>query len=465
MGSRIARITAYGLLPAVLAAGAALGGFELVHHVRIDRAAAARARSGVPTPAQLAGATRSPSPLPSSTDAPQPTASGLSRAIATALSAPDLGTQVHASVLDATSGAVLADRLGTDAAAPASTAKLLTAAAVVATRGAGYRISTRVVTGTAAGTVVLLGAGDPTLTGAQGGADGAYPDAARLSDLAGQLRAHHVGVDRIVVDDGLFTGPSTSPAWAPDDVPTDYAAPITAVMADGGRAAPGDVVRSSAPDLAAGRELAAALGVPSAAVVRGGAPSAARTLATVNSAPVSELVTQMLLASDNVIAECLARQVAIASGQPASFAGAVTAIRSTLTRLGADPGAGMRDGSGLAASDRLSTAALAGVLDEIVRDPALHVVLDALPVSGWSGTLADRYQPADGTHAAAGLVRAKTGTLTGVSSLAGVVHDTDGRLLVFAFIADRVPASAAGTAAADSALDRVAFALQRCGCR
>jgi D-alanyl-D-alanine carboxypeptidase/D-alanyl-D-alanine-endopeptidase (penicillin-binding protein 4) len=464
VGSRIARVTAYGLLPAVLAAGAAFGSYELVRHVRTDRGAVVLARSAVPTPSQLAAATGSPNSEPPATAAPVPAAAELVRAIGAALSAHELGSEVHASVVDASSGAVLANRLGTDAAAPASTAKLLTAAAVVATRGAAYQITTWVVAGSVAGTVVLVGGGDPTLTGAQGPAAGAYPDAARLSDLAAQLRAHHVGVDRIVVDDALFTGPGTSPAWAPDDVPTDYASPITAVMADGGRAAPGDVVRSASPDLVAGRELAAAVGVPSAAVVRGGAPSGARTLATVRSAPVSELVTQMLLASDNVIAECLARQVALAAGQPASFTGAVTAIRSTLTRLGADPGGGMRDGSGLAASDRLTTQALATVLDKIVGDATLHVVLDALPVSGWTGTLADRYRPADGTHAAAGLVRAKTGTLTGVSSLAGVVHDTDGRLLAFAFIADRVPAGAAGNAAADTALDHVVLALQRCGC-
>jgi serine-type D-Ala-D-Ala carboxypeptidase/endopeptidase (penicillin-binding protein 4) len=285
-----------------------------------------------------------------------------------------------------------------------------------------------------------------------------------LSDLAAQVRAQHVPVSRLVVDDSLFTGPATSPAWAREDVPTDYASPITAVMIDGGRGEPGDVVRSAAPDVAAGHALAAALGVPAAAMSRGTASADARTLGTVRSAPLSELVTQMLLASDNVIAECLARQVALADGQPASFAGATSGIRATLARIGADPGAGMHDGSGLAAADRVSTAALAALLRVVAGDPALHVVLDALPVSGWSGTLAGRYDTADGTKAAAGLVRAKTGTLTGVSSLAGVVHARDGRLIAFAFIADRVAPGGAATVAADTALDRLALVLARCGC-
>jgi D-alanyl-D-alanine carboxypeptidase/D-alanyl-D-alanine-endopeptidase (penicillin-binding protein 4) len=61
-------------------------------------------------------------------------------------------------------------------------------------------------------------------------------------------------------------------------------------------------------------------------------------------------------------------------------------------------------------------------------------------------------------------VRAKTGTLTGVSALAGLVHDADGRLIVFALIADRVPGGEAGTAGSEAALDRVAAALAGCGC-
>jgi D-alanyl-D-alanine carboxypeptidase/D-alanyl-D-alanine-endopeptidase (penicillin-binding protein 4) len=82
-----------------------------------------------------------------------------------------------------------------------------------------------------------------------------------------------------------------------------------------------------------------------------------------------------------------------------------------------------------------------------------------MPVAAASGTLLGRF---DGVRkAGAGVVRAKTGTLTGVSSLAGTVIDSDGRQLAFAVLADKVGA----TGAARDALDAVAVALARCGCR
>ena len=84
----------------------------------------------------------------------------------------------------------------------------------------------------------------------------------------------------------------------------------------------------------------------------------------------------------------------------------------------------------------------------------------ALPVAGFSGTLTERYRvPA--ARAAAGVVRAKTGTLTGVSALAGVVHDRSGALLAFAILAD----DAQATDDAEAALDAAVARLSACGCR
>ncbi|HEU5265545.1 MAG TPA: D-alanyl-D-alanine carboxypeptidase/D-alanyl-D-alanine-endopeptidase [Jatrophihabitans sp.] len=390
--------------------------------------------------------------------APLPTRAGLSAAVDALLRAPGLGAQVRARVVDIASGAVLLDRSGSAAATPASTAKLLTAAALLAVRRPTDRLRTVVRAGTG-GSIVLVGAGDPTLSAAAPGQSSRYPGAARLSELAAQLRAAHLRVTSIVVADGLFRGPAVSPAWAADDVPSDYGAPITAVMADGGRAAPADVVRSNQPDLDAGHALARLLDVPALPVRRGAAGNGA-ALASVWSAPLGTLIGQMLRYSDNVIAECLGRQVALADrGQP-SFTGAAAAIAAVLHRLGVAVGTGMVDASGLAERDRLSPAVLVAVLRTSARTPRLRDALDGLPVAGWSGTLVGRYDTGV-SRAGIGAVRAKTGTLTGVSALAGLVHDRSGALLGFAVLADRTP----DNVAAEHALDDVAGRLALCGCR
>jgi len=94
------------------------------------------------------------------------------------------------------------------------------------------------------------------------------------------------------------------------------------------------------------------------------------------------------------------------------------------------------------------------------EQPQLRAVLSGLPIAAVSGTLAGRFS-GSGEQGATGMVRAKTGTLTGVSALAGTVVDSDGRLLVFAAMADQVKS----TTTARAALDRIATALAACGCR
>lgn len=456
------------LLVILLTAAAAAGGYLVSRDVRLDRAAASG--PATPTPSAVASATLPPAgPSPAPSESPPGHAAApaaVARVLAPAAADPALGGRLLGEVVDAATGTVLWSRRAETPAAPASTAKLLTAAAVLTVHAPTDRITTTLVRGTAPGTLVLVGGGDPTLSGAAAGTDPVYPEAARLSDLAAAVARARVPVTRIVVDGSLFTGPSVSPDWGAEDVPTDYASPITAVMVDGGRDVPDAYVRSSAPDLAAGRRLAALLGRPGLPVVRGSAPPGGAAVARVESAPYSVLVEQMLRDSDNVVAEVLGRQVALAWQQPATFTGAAAAIRAVLAQRGVDVGAGMRDASGLAAADRLAPATLAAVLRLVTGgdDEATRGVLTGLPVAGWSGTLADRYLRGSGAAPAAGVVRAKTGTLTGVSTLAGTAHDRDGRLLLFAFVADRVPAGEEGTLAAEAALDRLAARLASCGC-
>jgi D-alanyl-D-alanine carboxypeptidase/D-alanyl-D-alanine-endopeptidase (penicillin-binding protein 4) len=191
------------------------------------------------------------------------------------------------------------------------------------------------------------------------------------------------------------------------------------------------------------------------------ATTRASTLATVSSPPLAALVERMLTNSDNDLAEALARHTALATGESADFAGAGAAITARLKQLGLPlQGAGIdiKDGSGLDRRDKLTADLLTALLVK-AGDPArpeLRPALTGLPVAGFTGTLAGRY-----TDGAAGVVRAKTGTLTGVNTLAGTVVDKDGRLLAFAFLANNTTAPAA----AQSALDKAATALAACGCR
>ena len=444
----------------------AIGAAAVIGGVVVAGSGGAADQGAAPT------ATASPSPSPLATPTPvlaapptgpPQTATGVARKLAGPLADLRLGSRVSATVVDAETGQVLLDRGAADPVTPASTAKLATSVALLSVTEPDQRLTTRLVAGSRPGDVVLVGGGDPTLSAAPAGKPTAYEGAARVSTLAALAKQAGLGpVSRVVVDSSLFSGPTMAPTWNPADVRGGYIAPITAAMVDAGRQ-DGLRARSTTPDLAAGRALAVALGVPKAAVVRGRAPVGATALAAVGSQPIPRLVEQMLLASDNVLAEALARQVAIAEGRPASFAGAVDSTREVLARLGMPAGDRLLDGSGLSAQDRVTPALLAALLRAAADpdQPGLHALVPGLPVSGYLGTLDDRYRTGPAA-VAAGEVRAKTGTLDGVSSLAGLVRGADGRLLVFAVVADRVPAG--GTLPAEAAMDEVAAALTTCGC-
>ncbi|MBQ0903495.1 D-alanyl-D-alanine carboxypeptidase/D-alanyl-D-alanine-endopeptidase [Micromonospora sp. U21] len=428
-----------------------------------------------------AGATPEPDPSDvlagSDPNAPLPSADGVRAALDPLVGAADLGDRVNVSVADVTSGNTLFAKGADDGTVPASVTKLATAVTVLAARGPGYRIPTRAVAGANPGEVVIVGGGDPTLAVDK---KGYYPGAARLDDLAAQVRTALGGAapTSVIVDGSIYSGPVYGPGWD-DDIPTGGSGgAVTALMADGARrdpsVGPGAAERVSEPDLAAGRSFARLLGVPAAAVKRGTAPAAAAggttpapgtELGVVQSPPLIRLVDVMISESDNLLAEALARQVALARNQPASFDGAAAAMDAEVAELGlpADE-ISLSDGSGLSRRNRISPS----LLTDLVRlaaspdHPELAGIFGGLPVGGWSGTLDDRYRNAPGTGAGAGTVRAKTGTLTGVHAIAGLVTTADGRLLTFAVLTDQVPG---GKETAQPALDRIAAALAGCGCR
>ena len=408
----------------------------------------------------------SPAPVLASLseDAPAPDPAVLAGQLAPLLTASALGSGASAQVVDVATGDVLVDQGATEPVTPASTVKLLTAVAVLTTLDPSDTLETTVVAGATPGEVVLLGGGDPTLS--RTAPSQTYPGAPTVAELAAEVAAAlpaGTPVTRVVVDSSLFSGPLTASGWGPADAPSSYAAPVTATAVDGARVSPGSQARSGQPGLDAGSSLADALGARAATVVLGEAPEGTDVLATVESAPISRLVEQMLSQSDNVLAEALARQVALARDLPASFEGSARAVTAALADAGVDvTGVTLADASGLSREDR----APASVLTAVVRGAAdgslagASGLLSGLPVAGYDGTLVDRGDADPAT--APGTVRAKTGTLLGVHALAGTAVTADGRLLAFAVVADGATGS---ETAAEAVLDDVAAVLAGCGCR
>jgi D-alanyl-D-alanine carboxypeptidase/D-alanyl-D-alanine-endopeptidase (penicillin-binding protein 4) len=399
-------------------------------------------------------------------DAPEPAPAALAARLQPLLAASALGTGISARVVDVASGDVLLDQDGGTPSTPASTAKLLTSAAALTTLDPADRLTTTVVAGADPGQVVLVGGGDPTLS--RTAPSQSYPGAATVQDLATQVVAAlpaGTAITSVVVDGSLYSGPLTASGWQPGDTPSSYAAPVTAAMVDGARVSPGAVTRSGQPGLDAGAALADALGAPGAAISLGQAPAGARTLATVHSAPIARLVEQALSQSDNMLAEALSRQVALARKLPASFEGSAQAVVAALQDAGVDTaGVTLSDGSGLSQQDRVPVRLLTDLLDGAAAGSGklagASAILSGLAVAGFDGTLADRGD--DDPATAPGAVRAKTGTLLGVNGLAGTVVTEDRRLLVFAVLAD---AAGGDVGRAEAALDQVATALAECGCR
>ena len=397
----------------------------------------------------------------------QPTAQGITSALASLATNPALGT-LTGSVIDPTTGTTLWQRDAGKPLTPASAGKLLTTSAALLTLDPQSRLTTKVVAGPDPQTVVLVAGGDPTLSSLPDGQESAYPGAAHLDDLVSQVKQHTGGtVRRVVLDESTYSGDTTAPGWQNADIAGGSFAPIKSIMLDGGRSKPkeSEPPRSATPDLDAAREFAKRLGVDPSQVSTGTAPVGAQTLGAVASAPVVDLIANLLQISDNVLAEAIARQVAIATGAEPSFSGAAAAVLKVLKDNNFDlTGVTMVDGSGLSTMDRVSAKLLGSILaaagqaDQDSRTAKLRPLLYSLPVAGGSGTLADRYT-SGASLAGRGWVRAKTGTLDSVNTLAGVVLDADNRVLVFALMSNGSNADAGR-----AALDAIAAALRGCGC-
>jgi D-alanyl-D-alanine carboxypeptidase/D-alanyl-D-alanine-endopeptidase (penicillin-binding protein 4) len=391
------------------------------------------------------------------------------RAVARLERSKKLGRDVAVAVVQLSDGEVV-HRVGPARVTPASTMKLLTTTAALAQLGADHRFRTTVVTGAGRGQIILVGGGDPLFSRKPLPIDEAYPARADVQTLArATARAlHDIGRARVRLgyDDSLFEGPAVSPDWEPSYVPDNVVSPISALWVDEGRE-PDSYVRSDDPARAAADAFARALESHHIRVVKQPRPQVAdedaTELAAVASAPLDQVVQHVLEVSDNEGAEVLARQVAVGAGVPASFSGAADAVAATLDGLGIHTGKDrILDGSGLARDDRLRPETLLHVIETVAAPDheELRPVLSSLPVAGFTGSLATRFDTGD--PAGLGTVRAKTGTLTGVHGLAGTVTTVDGAVLGFVAVADRVRLP--NTLAARATIDRLAAALAACTC-
>jgi D-alanyl-D-alanine carboxypeptidase/D-alanyl-D-alanine-endopeptidase (penicillin-binding protein 4) len=405
-------------------------------------------------------------------------------------------------------GTLLYSDRSAHAVVPASTLKLVVAAAVLAQFDPGYRFHTRFASaqqprdGTVAGDFWLVGSGDPSL---------------RSDDLRrGVAKLHTAGIRAVeggvAVDASALKGPELNPFWNPGDVNEDFMAPTSGVSVDedtvefriaGTSAGQPATVRVKPPSGAvsyfgsvatgyADDVVVAAMGTPGvfrvsgtippgvkeifylpvhaiphyagvvlsgflrdagitvAAMPRTGrAPPDAQTLWDHPSPALTQLVHHMMIFSDNHFAEQFLRVLGATRGR-ADDAYGLAAERSGLKneRIPA-PGLHLVDGSGLADANRIAAITLVRLLAHSDADERGNALYPLLARGGLDGTL-KRYHFAQ----ARGRVRAKSGHLASVSALAGYVDTRHHGRVAFAFLFNGVRDEA--DPAVTAAIDRIA---------
>jgi D-alanyl-D-alanine carboxypeptidase/D-alanyl-D-alanine-endopeptidase (penicillin-binding protein 4) len=315
---------------------------------------------------------------------------------------------------------------------PASNEKLLTALGVLSFLGPATTLQTTVMRsgpvkgGVLQGDLVLIGGGDPLLN---------LSGPRSLESLARAVRA--AGITRVtgnlVYDDFRYDDVFSLPGWSGWTVPYDIG-PVSALTAGRNRyRKDAEFVRRPAwSNTALFRLLLARQAIR----IDGPTRREDRNMDTMavvakeTSLPVSALVQQMLLVSDNVVAESLVKEVAYRRTGKGTTAVGLQAIGELLPLLCLSANGRMFDGSGLSARDVRSArewrTLLQGVRDQTWAEP----FLSGLPVAGRGGTLATRFV---GTPAQ-DRVRAKTGTIYATRSLSGYATTVSGRKAVFSII-------------------------------
>ncbi len=378
---------------------------------------------------------------PVTTAATGPAATALRRALAAGMRA--AGNASSAYVVDITTGQELYGDDATVPRLPASVEKLYTTTTALQRFGPDATLSTSVLgageqTGsTFTGTLYLRGGGDPTF-GSAAFDSANYGTGATMQQLVTNLIAG-TGMrtfdGTVVADESIFDAVRGTPATG--EQPSIWVeGELSGLAYDRGWANSDGTVYFAHPALEAGRQLVSALqaaGVkvkdPSA-VLAGTTPASARTLASVSSPPIAELIALTNTPSDNFFAETLLKDIGARFGGAGTTAAGAAVVRAQMAAsFGIDPQ--LNDGSGLSLSDRTSPLQVVTLLRGMADDSEFT---DSLAVAGETGTLQDEMR---GTIAA-GRCRGKTGTLSNVSNVVGYCHAQDGHTLAFAFLMNRI---------------------------
>lgn len=462
------------LAGALLGAGLVLGGIFQLPTRLTDREGAARPPAAVaevaaspadgpvratapavtpPGPTPRSTPTATPSPEPEREPTPEPAVNAaLQGRLGTLVADPALaGASVAVHVTDAAGDEVFDHHAG-DPLLPASTVKLVTAAAALAELGPDFRFTTTVhataVPGTGGvleGDIVLVGGGDPVLGSPTFGARVA-PQRPRtpLEVLADRVAATGVRrvTGRVLGDPTVLPHEPEAPGWLERYLARGDATRASGLTLDAGRrlfVSGGQLQSAPATDPAA--EAAAALtvllrerdiAVDGTPGVTHDPPPAAHVLAAVESPPLQDLLVYMVQRSDNHLADAVFRALGAASGD-GSWAGSAAATRAALAPLDLDwHGTFLADGSGLSRDDRLTARLLTTLDARMQASNRSEQWRELMAVSGRSGTLRRRLL---GT-VAEGRLAGKTGSLRDTRSLSGTVVGPDGNRYHFAVIAN-----------------------------
>jgi D-alanyl-D-alanine carboxypeptidase/D-alanyl-D-alanine-endopeptidase (penicillin-binding protein 4) len=380
---------------------------------------------------------------------------------------PSLGT-LQAVVLNAETGEVLFDRGADVPASTASVMKSLTVAAALESVGPTHQVTTKVfVDPTNTAKLSLVGGGDITLSKTATGTESIYKGAPKLSSLVAQVKAWATSngitqINEINLDSTLFPGSGWESSWQRSSQVDGWISEVTALQLDGDRTIPNALTspKTGRPVMSAGEQFRLELGdlAANATFSQGSTPTTFVEIAMVQSQPMSQWISNILLTSENLQTEALGKIAAIDAGLNGTFESLDEAFKKILAPTELDfSGVSVRDASGLSYLNSVTPKFMAELMRKVDAEYGeLAVLKTSLPVAGKTGSLASRFKGdiADAT----GNILAKTGYLEGVFTLNGIINAEDGTTLTFTIYAlDDVGSDVR------LAIDTLATAFYRCG--